>query len=312
MTASTLALAGGMEGGGGKSVVCRDPQGKITKAEILDLFEGRTQYQLKYVESQLPWKDQVIDLFQKSGISAKPSINYEIFDWYQNAIKYLNILPINVTLKDTNDSFEVVAPKGCNIEQTAIYQNDNQILINGEIWNALSETQKATLLIHESSYRFLRVYGETNSIRARHFTAYILSGGKIEDTFTDRKDAKAICAVPGFAYNTSFLVFPSYLDENGIKKAKIQFINIGGREVLSKSVAEIDLRFEEWELWEELVNPTRVFAQDMNVKSLFESGDSLTLWGMKNETVKTEISITGTSSINGSHFSSNLKCFPLL
>ena len=40
------SYAGVTNGGGGKSVVCRDVAGKITKAEVLDLFEAREVYGL--------------------------------------------------------------------------------------------------------------------------------------------------------------------------------------------------------------------------------------------------------------------------
>lgn len=39
-----LALAGAVDGGGGKGVVCRDQSGKISSAELLDLYEGRVQF----------------------------------------------------------------------------------------------------------------------------------------------------------------------------------------------------------------------------------------------------------------------------
>jgi len=306
---SSIALAGGMEGGGGKSVVCRDLNGNITKAELLDLFEGRTQYQLPYQESPLPWKEQVVAIFNSAGVSTVPSPNEQttIFDWYNRIITRLNILPDDVTLKDTVDSFEVVAPRNCKIEQVAIYQNDNQVLVNGEIWNFFSETQKAALMIHESSYKVLRKAGETNSIRARHFTAHLMSNGKIEDNLPENT-VVAMCGVPGSGWNTYFYVSPSFYDENGVKRARVQFGNIGKQQLLSKTYADVDVSSLDKELWENVINPTEVFAEIIELKSLFESGVQVSLWIAPRENEKMFVTVSGYDK-DGTSFSSEMTCF---
>ena len=66
LSSPAMAELGGMEGGGGKSVVCRNPDGSIKSAEILDLFEGRTIYQLPYNESPKNWQAQVGALYSKT------------------------------------------------------------------------------------------------------------------------------------------------------------------------------------------------------------------------------------------------------
>ncbi len=53
------ATVGGVDGGGGKSVVCRDNSGAITSAEVLDLYEGRIQFGLSIQESPEPKKVQI-------------------------------------------------------------------------------------------------------------------------------------------------------------------------------------------------------------------------------------------------------------
>jgi hypothetical protein len=300
-----MAVAGN-EGGGGKSVVCRDAQGKITRAEILDLFEGRNQYQLTYSETELSWQEQVFNFFKSSGIAT----DNEIFKNFQNIIMHLNILSEEVVLKETNDSFEVVSPKGCKIEQVAIYINDNQILISGEIWKALSETQKAALIIHESVYRYLRDYGETNSKRARHLTAHLLSGKKIEVVKSDPAEVKAVCFDTENWNNTSFYVFPSVINEQGDRIAKVQFENIGARKVLSKSEAYVLLTSTDRELFEELVYADKEFFINplSSVRSSFEPGDKLSIFGELDETGKMQLYVRGYSAINNNWFSHSIKC----
>src|SRR4051812_27498074 len=81
---AVLASGGGMEGGGGTSVICRNSNGSIRTAEILDLYEGRVIYQLPYQESPKAWKDQALDIFKAASvrmdISSPPT---EIYDWFR-------------------------------------------------------------------------------------------------------------------------------------------------------------------------------------------------------------------------------------
>ena len=51
--ATQTVWAGNEKGSGGKTVVCRNADGSIHSAEILDLYEGRTAYQLNYSESAM-------------------------------------------------------------------------------------------------------------------------------------------------------------------------------------------------------------------------------------------------------------------
>jgi hypothetical protein len=282
------AMAGGMEGGGGKTVVCRNPDGTIHTAEILDLYEGRIEYGLSYKESKQDWISQAQAIMSAAGIfmgqSAPPS---EINDWFLNAVSHLKFIPKGTVLTPIDDSFEVIAPVGCNIEQTVNYRNDQLILVSEEIWDALSETQKAALLIHESIYRYLRSWGETNSIRSRHFNAYIVSGGRIEPTF------------PGNSYNlfcesinaplTIFYATKLPTDALGQQKVRLQFDRIGGRKVMSRSYVDLNYLLTGAndvvlsDLLTQLVSPSTSFSfvfQGLPTNSLFEAGDiiGLSLW----------------------------------
>lgn len=63
--ASYSFAVGGMEGGGGNSVVCRDSQGKMVSAEIYDLFEGRALYGYLPKEDTSDYKTQARAIAQK-------------------------------------------------------------------------------------------------------------------------------------------------------------------------------------------------------------------------------------------------------
>ncbi len=279
---SASATAGGMEGGGGKSVVCRNGDGTIRSAEILDLYEGRVVYQLSYKESREEWRSQAVHIFEAAGISTNYSTDGTIYMRLANAFEHLTFVPIGTELRPTNDSYEVVAPRGCGIEQAVNYQNDNLILVSTEIWSALSETQRASLLIHESVYRFLRDHGETDSRRARHFNAYLVSGGHVEPTFPGN-GWNVMCSSP--QGGTTFYATALPADNLGVEKVRLEFASIGGRLLLSRSYMDIQRSSPTvpgeppFDLLEQLRVPTQwTKYMPRPTNSLFEPGDSLELW----------------------------------
>lgn len=70
-----------------------------------------------------------------------------------------------------DDANNVVVPNNCQLEQLANYTNQNQILVNGEIYNSLNDSNKAALVVHEALFKIFRMYGATNSVRARKSVA---------------------------------------------------------------------------------------------------------------------------------------------
>ncbi len=76
MVLGTFVFAGSAWGGprsdgGGKTVVCRDENGKIKSAELLDLWEARLQYKRKLLKDNRPMEAQIKDAalrFSQSGI----------------------------------------------------------------------------------------------------------------------------------------------------------------------------------------------------------------------------------------------------
>jgi hypothetical protein len=297
LSSPAMALLGGMEGGGGKSVVCRNPDGSIKSAEILDLYEGRTIYQLPYKESAKNWQDQAEDIFVASGIElgiSHPPMG--IYTWFHNAITHLVFLPDGTSLKPIDDSLEVIIPKGCALEQTVNYQNDHRILIDGSIWKALSETQRAALIIHEATYRELRRVGETDSRRARHFTAHIVAGQKIESTFPGN-NYSIICSSGPPAYEMSFYLVKD--PTPGSFKVQLYFSRFGGRYLMSRSVVEITHNID---ILRELRHPTGwIQFTGFQLKSLFEDGDVFNLFLSVDKDGKEIRQLSGISALDGSN-----------
>ncbi len=204
------AFAGGIEGGGGKAVVCRDQKRAIRSAEVLDLYEGRAIYGFIYAESKTPWAEQARAALDGGDDYPKK--------WLPAVVQYLRVLPRETSLVAVNDSLETVVPRDCAIEQAANYINDQQILVDGEIWGALSETGKAALAVHEASYRYLREFGDTDSRRARIYTAHRMAG----------KTATVPSLRPGVRYGLMGpVVFAPFSSTRGFEGSK--FFGVRGR-----------------------------------------------------------------------------------
>ena len=171
-------------GNGGDVVVCT--AGLVTTLETLDLFEGRAIYNLSYKEDPSPALSQAlryadqISAYLGSPISAK-NLSADVRDVYDN----LHFLPSGVGLAPVDDIANFVVPKNCQIVQTINYRDWKKLFVDSDIWNALSETQKAALILHEAIYAFYRAgasgfFPETTSVRARHAVAALLSGAAVE------------------------------------------------------------------------------------------------------------------------------------
>lgn len=163
------ARVGGVDGGGGKSVVCRDSAGIIKSTELLDLYEGRIMFGLNIEDKAEPMADQI-----RSALDRIPESSRTLIEIYTKQVqKNMRITPPGTLLMPIDDSFEVIAPKGCDVEQAANYYNDKMILISGDIWANLSETGKAALILHEAVYASNRLVGATDSRPSRHIVASI-------------------------------------------------------------------------------------------------------------------------------------------
>ncbi|PIU01147.1 MAG: hypothetical protein COT74_01175 [Bdellovibrionales bacterium CG10_big_fil_rev_8_21_14_0_10_45_34] len=176
------ASTGGVDGGGGKSIICRDTNGAIKSAEVLDLYEGRVMFGLNIQETNEPMNLQI-----KRALDLIPANSRGIVEVYKDIVlKNMRITPPGTQLLPIDDSFEVIVPAGCSAEQAANYYNDKMILISGDIWSSLTETGKAALILHEAVYAANRLVGATNSRQSRHIVANIFDQST---KWTDIKDS---------------------------------------------------------------------------------------------------------------------------
>ena len=144
---------GGMDGGGGNAVVCRNSTGQINSAQLLDLYEGQALYDLQptQFDANLTYKEIALEVSNRmSGSSLGQNLafgissvndsaentlrryflvaetNYSDFakDSINSVLDLFRVLPDGIDLAPVEDSDHFILPRNCKIEQVAIYRDD--------------------------------------------------------------------------------------------------------------------------------------------------------------------------------------------
>jgi hypothetical protein len=161
------AFAGPITSGGGFAVVCRDSKGKISSAEVLDLYEARVKFRYTLLDStndvfeDFKNVEKNIDRLLDYAYFKKDTIGYPKDETARRLYNYLEkaeYLPVNFKLPEISDLglFEL-PPTGCLVEQLAVYNDSTEKLkINSKIWNELDSLNQAALIYHEEWYRYER------------------------------------------------------------------------------------------------------------------------------------------------------------
>lgn len=211
---------GAISGGGGTGVVCRDSSGVITSAKTLDLYEGVVLYNLPIQYSNESVDDQI-----KKAYAVIPPQSRGLINPY--GVQQNMQIVYGVTLQPINDALIVALPNGCKAEQLANYFNDKLILINGDIWDALSKTDQAALILHEAVYRAARIFSAKNSQRSRHVVASLFS---LNTKWTDLNDGLPNDRLFCFSKGVQFYAF-----QDSKNSWKLQFTVLGGNMLMSKT-----------------------------------------------------------------------------
>ncbi len=308
------AYADGVEGGGGRSIVCRDPNGKITSAEVLDLFEGRVQYQLEYKSKPIDFKAQIKDLFMSSTLEAQERLwAFQLRNRIGIILDNMKFIPEGNRLLPVNDSHEIIVPKKCGAEQSVNYFNDRTILFDLEIWNALNETNKAALIMHEAIYKELResALPEKNSKRARHYNAFLFAGNRSSEVYPKATETQILaCSGVEDENVTEFFVHKS-LSKN--TAPTFYFTHFQGRRILTESKIDhfniFDLDFKMSEIFDQLLKPNKKVHFYGSTQSDFEFGDTVSISVYEEKKSKEfKIKLHGKSSLDDRQFNIEIRC----
>jgi hypothetical protein len=247
---------GGVDGGGGNGVVCRDQAGKITDVRMLDLYEGEILYGLQFSDR---FNDIESALKEVATKLHKPYLEYSFLAAYQN----FKMLPTGVRLEPIDDSGHIFIPANCKIEQVANYYNANAIYVVSDFYNKMSLTDQVGLIVHEALYATDRVFNVENSRYARRVTAHAISDNfQFEDPAYGAPTKKGLMCVtptstsgignrvgnyvlnPNLKKATSFWAIPINDSHNNWR---FQFLTLNGHTVYSKTYIDVDIDDNEFD-----------------------------------------------------------------
>ena len=271
-TTPSFAALGNSSGGGGQGIVCRNDDGAVTSAELLDLAEAEN-YLLLELQQQPTEKSYLEIAHDYAAIlneaipstmptskmttthsDSREEISYDInigilfskknnpfvsslVDWIDSGKK---LIPgNNFSIPPVGDSHPRIVPvaKNCRVEQIAFYKDgNNQVYIVGSIWNKLDNTNKAALLIHEALYRNLRELGDSTSDRTRKTIGYLFSGMKFEWVLNGLPQEYLFCWSQDREASFQFVVYPN---ENN--HATALFLVYDGEIMLTKTTTDLNL-----------------------------------------------------------------------
>lgn len=231
---SSQVLATGSEtGNGGAAVVCRDVQGKITRVDLLDLFEGFALFGRGYKELPLPAAEQARNILPKIEDLFSFAKTTDQSGDLESLIAKLKLLPDGVGLVPTEDWANFIVPKQCSITQAVNFRDDGDIFADGEIWNRYSETQRAAAYIHELIYFYARQNGdEPDSRRVRTLVSLLFSGTPLEPIVPESVTDFCKAGLNEF-----------YIGQSTDKKIQMFFTKLRGRAALDRTLAQSEKSF---------------------------------------------------------------------
>lgn len=181
---SSLSFAGGdLVGNGGLGVVCRDPSGRISHAELLDIFEAKDRMTCNEMQGD-SIESALVKVFRvMAGMGETISTNELIA---------LSNKVINQTMMIQNKDYpdapvfngltqdhglpqtESDSVSHCKFEQIAVYTPQHTLLIDESIYRKLSFMNQVALFAHETLYLLLREPSSCLSCRFKYSDTFFI------------------------------------------------------------------------------------------------------------------------------------------
>jgi len=173
LAATSAAVAGTKDGGGGKGILCG------THLRTLDIYEAEEVYHLPLPPSaQLDLNSNLVEYglpllayFSASPINTQdPTLAQPFLDGAQKDLisHFVDIQP-GTRLDPTFDATVPSLPPACAAVQVAVYSDDGNIYRDRQYWDLLDVRNQAALILHEALYHSARQQGAKTSDETRKF-----------------------------------------------------------------------------------------------------------------------------------------------
>lgn len=174
------------EGNSGFVIICPHPLELLDHRDIdlLDFYEGRQKY--GYTIRAEGSKDTIIDSWLKRLASVDPERSAYYRERWQDFESRHEIGMFALTGLIDRGPIRMPRETPCSVEQIAQRMvsrhgfGDEEFIIVESLWNRLSETAKAGLILHEIVYAEAIALGHKNSDNTRRLVAWLASDQSIE------------------------------------------------------------------------------------------------------------------------------------
>jgi hypothetical protein len=183
---SLNAFASKEVGNGGDAVVCRGADRSIRKIELFDYYEARVMRQADLQLSDSPSTETAFAVLLQRMEKISKFRAKQYAEWGASFMKEARFLK-GVELPDIPDSGPIPFPYGCKIEQLVIQKapnlpGDRLYTINKELWDALSPSHRAGIIMHELIYReAIQKWRHEDSVLVRYFNSVLASPAQLEE-----------------------------------------------------------------------------------------------------------------------------------
>jgi hypothetical protein len=278
------ANAGVGTSGGGGAVVCRDANGNIRQAMLLDLYEGVVRDGLTMRAPlgslDLEWTAYTQELRSIVG-DERQVTESNLATFHEQFNEFYHFLPIGVKPEPTGDFGATVdVPSGCAIEQLAHYHDDTNIIdVDSEIWSALDSLNQGALDAHEVLYREYRQAGDQTSQNVRRLIARLFSttppGPESSGVPENANDCWATQDTgPQRSGDTEFYIYP---DPDDSSQTVLQFTAILDRHTLGPIKISIPVVIRDENFWPEpdLIESIKSPSADLSAADESIDGEGL-------------------------------------
>lgn len=258
-TAGNNKKEGTVDGGGGKGVLCKLPNGR-SRLITLDRFEAEAQFgndvqmdsstideALLSIAERFTNHSNETPVVPKSQWSEKGRADI-LREWSDLIGSRLKPVARGTRLSLTQDASLPSLPSNCQVVQIAVYDKTGVIHYDTEYWSMLDPMDIAVLHAHEYYYLQYRKYGYKTSDETRALISRILAN-RLAPMFEDlwNKSENLYC-YGGGAGNTKGELYEFYLAPSQNRQdLNVYFKGVGKEFVYSRTVGTIpNMNFDEF------------------------------------------------------------------
>lgn len=193
LSTSAFAEGGSHVGNGGGVWTCRAESSghPLIWAELVDLSEGRREFNLSIPKSTELTREQWITLIEARMRGANAEF-YAAYQKHMAIVREKFMLVHNSQFTTIGDDFHRTAPDAqvycptgtVQYEQLANFTTEDHLIVNDEIWSdpVFTEIDRAALYIHEAVYSLLRERaGAHDSVKAREIVGRLFSNQPVTE-----------------------------------------------------------------------------------------------------------------------------------